>query len=318
MEAEPQLNAAFMPQLALASPMATAGPVNFAFRHNMMPEGGKREAKTMQGNWLETIGVGVETRRIAAGLTYVPASLNHRLGIHVGAPVNASCHCDGKRHRRVQSHGDIDIVPAGLDGDWEDDADCTILRLWVSPALVRQAARDLEIDPDRIVVNPQFQRRDPRIEHIAHALATGLSPDVPSDRLYFESLARALAMQLIHGAASLRTVAARQTLSSGQKRRLDEFIEANLDQDLSLDALAQVAAISVSHLKVLFRRTFGMPPHQYVIHRRVERAKILLHEGEMPLSQIALETGFAHQSHMAQSMKRVLGVTPAALTRAQR
>ena len=88
----------------------------------------------MHDNWLETIGVGVEQRRIAAGLThYVPASINHRLGIHVGAPVNASCHCDGRHHRRVQSDGDIDIVPAGLDGDWEDDADCTILRLWVSP-----------------------------------------------------------------------------------------------------------------------------------------------------------------------------------------
>ncbi|BCG87704.1 AraC family transcriptional regulator [Mesorhizobium sp. 113-3-9] len=275
--------------------------------------------ETTHGNWLETIGVGVETRRIAAGLThYVPASINHRLGIHVGAPVNASCHCDGKHHRRVQSDGDIDIVPAGLDGDWQDDADCTILRLWVSPALVRRAAGDLEIDPDRVVVHPQFQRRDPRIEHIAHALATGLSPDVPSDRLYFESLARALAIQIIQGASSKSDVPARQTLSFRQKRRLADFIEANLAQDLSLDELAQVAAISVSHLKVLFRRTFGMPPHQYVIHRRVERAKALLHQGKMPLSQIALEAGFAHQSHMAQSMKRILGVTPGALIRMRR
>lgn len=273
----------------------------------------------MHDNWLETIGVGVESRRIAAGVThYVPASINHRLGIHVGAPVNASCHCDGKHHRRVQSDGDIDIVPAGLDGDWKDDADCTILRLWVSPALVRRAAEDLDIDPDRVVVNPQFQRRDARIEHIAHALATGLNPDVPSDRLYFESLAKALAVQIIQGAASKPEAPARQTLSFGQKRRLTDFIEANLDQDLSLDEMAQVAAISVSHLKVLFRHTFGMPPHQYVIHRRVDRARALLHQGKMPLSQIALEAGFSHQSHMAQSMKRLLGVTPATLIRLQR
>ncbi|WP_027051312.1 AraC family transcriptional regulator [Mesorhizobium erdmanii] len=274
---------------------------------------------TMHDNWLETIGVAVESRRITAGVThYVPASINHRLGVHVGAPVNASCNCDDKHHRRVQSDGDIDIVPAGLEGDWQDDADCTILRLWVSPALVRRAAEDLEIDPDRVVVRPQFQRRDPRIEHIAHALATGLSPDVPSDRLYFESLARALAVRVIQGAASRPDVRAMQALSPGQKHRLADFIEANLDQDLSLDELAQVAAISVSHLKVLFRRTFGMPPHRYVIHRRVERAKALLDQGKMPLSEIALEAGFAHQSHMAQSMKRILGVTPGALIRMQR
>ncbi|MBE1709274.1 helix-turn-helix transcriptional regulator [Mesorhizobium japonicum] len=209
-------------------------------------------------------------------------------------------------------------MPAGLDGDWKDDADCTILRLWVSPALVRRAAEDLDIDPDRVVVNPQFQRRDARIEHIAHALATGLNPDVPSDRLYFESLAKALAVQIIQGAASKPEAPARQTLSFGQKRRLTDFIEANLDQDLSLNEMAQVAAISVSHLKVLFRHTFGMPPHQYVIHRRVDRARALLHQGKMPLSQIALEAGFSHQSHMAQSMKRLLGVTPATLIRLQR
>ena len=113
---------------------------------------------TMNDNWLETIGVGVESRRITAGLThYVPASINHRLGIHVGAPVNASCHCDGKHHRRVQSDGDIDIVPAGLDGTWEDDADCTILRLWVSPALVRRAAEDLELRMDDDLVRIDFE-----------------------------------------------------------------------------------------------------------------------------------------------------------------
>ncbi|OBQ75452.1 helix-turn-helix domain-containing protein [Mesorhizobium erdmanii] len=273
----------------------------------------------MHDNWLETIGVAVESRRITAGVThYVPASINHRLGVHVGAAVNASCNCDGKHHRRVQSDGDIDIVPAGLDGDWQDDADCTILRLWVSPALIRRAAEDLEIDPDRVVIRPQFQRRDPRIEHIARALATGLSPDVPSDRVYFESLARALAVRVIQGAASRPDVRAMQALSPGQKHRLADFIEAKLDQDLSLDELAQVAAISVSHLKVLFRRTFGMPPHRYVIHRRVERAKTLLHQGKMPLSEIALEAGFAHQSHMAQSMKRILGVTPGVLIRMRR
>lgn len=276
----------------------------------------KHEAKTMAGTWLETIGVEVEHRKIAAGLTHVPASPYHRLGIHVGPSVNAFCRCDGKRHRRVQSHGDIDIVPAGLDGDWEDDADCTILRLWVNPALVRQTARDLEIDPDRIVVEPQFQRRDPRIEHIAWALASGLHPDLPSDRLYVESLARALAVQLVQGAS--QRIPTGQMLSSGQKRRLQDFIEANLDQDVSLDDLAQVAAISVSHLKALFRRSFGVPAHQYVIHRRVERARLLLDQNEMPLSQIALEAGFAHQSHMARSMKRVLGITPAALLRLQR
>ncbi len=139
--------------------------------------------------------------------------------------------------------------------------------------------------------------------------------DEPSDRLFVESLGKALAVRLISGPFNLTTTAARQKLSSSQKRRLVEFIKSHLDQDLSLAQLADVAAISVSHLKVLFRRTYGMPVHQYVIRCRVERARSLLVAGELPISQIALATGFAHQSHMAQAMKRVLGVTPANIAR---
>jgi AraC family transcriptional regulator len=263
-------------------------------------------------------GLEIELCQIRAGVTRVPATPYHRLGIHVGPPVNAFCQCDGRHHRRVQSHGDIDVVPAGLDGTWEDDADCSILRLRVTPALVRQAACDLDLDPDGVHIAPQFQLRDQGIEHIAWALNTELRTDLAADRLYAESLSMALAVRLVQGAVPRTMVAAAQTLSSGQKRRLVEFIQTHLDQDLSLVDLARIAAISVSHLKVLFRRTFAMTVHQYVIYRRVERARVLLSLGKTPASQVALEAGFAHQSHMAKCMKRVLGITPGSITRTRR
>ncbi|MBN8938864.1 MAG: helix-turn-helix transcriptional regulator [Rhizobiales bacterium] len=258
------------------------------------------------------VGLEAEFGLIRAGLTKVPASLDHRLGIHVGPSVNAACRCDGRVHRRVQSHGDIDVVPAGLAGEWEDDADCSILRFWISPALIRQAAREVGCDPDRVALAPQFQLRDQRIEHIAWALKAELETEISSDRLYAESLGMALAVRLVHGAVAARDdgLPARQTLSPRQQRRLVDFIETHLDRELSLGGLAAVADISISHLKALFRQTMGMPVHQYVIRRRVERAKALLLAGTMPISQVALAAGFAHQSHMAHCMKRVLGVTP--------
>lgn len=270
----------------------------------------------MLDDWLDSIGVKVERRAVAAGITRVPASPYHRLGLHIGKPVNASCRCDGQRHIRVQSHGDIDIVPAGLDGEWEDDGDCSILRLWLDPALLRRTAEELDIDPARMALAPRFQHRDTRIEHIALALETQLDPDVRSDRLVAESLAKALAVQVIGSQLQPAKLPAGQRLSPGQKRRLIEFMEEHLDQDLSLAQLAAVAGIGVSHLKVLFRRSFGMPVHQSVIRRRVERAKALIVSGDLPLSQVALAAGFAHQSHMAQMMRRFLGVTPGGLSRA--
>jgi AraC family transcriptional regulator len=267
---------------------------------------------------IDTLGVAVERHHAERGIFHAPASPYHRVGLHVGAPVNAHCRYDGRSHRRVQSDGDLDVVPAGVDGSWEDDRACVIQRVWVNPALVRRVAEELELNPDRTLVVSQYQRRDPALAHLCHALASELDISAPGDRLYIESLARALATRLIRDAGPAQEKAALQRLSSIQKNRLVEFIEANLDQDLSLNELAQLVRLSVSHLKPLFRRTFGMPVHQYVILRRVERARDLLLAGALPPSQIALEAGFSHQSHMARSMQRVLGMTPGTLLRLRR
>ena len=143
-------------------------------------------------------GLEAELRRIPAGPTKVAGSLWHRLGVHHGASVNAACRCDGHTHRRVQSHGDADFVPAGLDGEWEDDADCSILRISLSPALVECAAEDLGVDPSAMTLAPQFQMRDPGVEHIAWALKAELEQADFSNRLYLDSLGVALAARLVH------------------------------------------------------------------------------------------------------------------------
>lgn len=92
-------------------------------------------------------GLEAELLRIPPGRTHIAGTPYHRLGIHVGRPVRAQCRCDGREHRRLQKHGDIDVVPAGLDGVWEDDGECMILRLKISKDLFHQAAIDLGRDP---------------------------------------------------------------------------------------------------------------------------------------------------------------------------
>jgi AraC family transcriptional regulator len=76
-----------------------------------------------------------------------------------------------------------------------------------------------------------------------------------------------------------------------------------------------VAGLSVSHFAALFRRSTGSSVHNYVMQRRVERARQLLVRGGMSVCEVALETGFSHQSHMARWMRRLLGIAPAALQR---
>jgi AraC family transcriptional regulator len=259
-------------------------------------------------------GFGAELVQVAAGVHRIPALAHHRVGIHVSAPVKARCLCNERRHARLQSPGDTDVIPAGLDGQWADEADCTIFTVWFADAFARRTFEQMELRGSEAQIRPQFQMRDPRFQHLAWALRAELEADDASDPLYAESLGTAMLVRLIEGAPALEGKR-RQRLAPRTAVRLVEFVESHLDQSLTLTELAALAGLSVPHFKVLFRETFGMPVHQYVVQRRVERARALLLQGALSASQVALETGFAHQSHMAHWMNRLLGVTPRELVR---
>ena len=86
--------------------------------------------------------------------------------------------------------------------------------------------------------------------------------------------------------------------------------EEHLAEDLLLSDIAAVVHLSPYHFARLFKESVGFPPHQYVIQRRVERAKLLLSTTNWSLTAIAHTVGFAHESHLALHFKRLTGVTP--------
>jgi AraC family transcriptional regulator len=260
-------------------------------------------------------GFGAAFVRIPAGRTAVSPQSNHRLGMHIGTPVRANCRCDGRRSAGMQSQGDTNVLPAGIDGVWTDDAECTIMNVWFDDAFMRRTAEALGATATRhAAVQPRLLWRDKRVEYLVMALRAELETDDTSDALYAESLCTALAVRMISG-TSEPDERKRRTLAPHIARRVIDFIEDRLDTRLVLTDIAAAAAISVPHLKVLFRETFGMPVHQYVIRQRTDRARTLLLQGRLSLSQIALEAGFAHPSHMAHWMKRILGAAPGEIVR---
>lgn len=252
---------------------------------------------------------------IRPGTYRVPAMAQHRVTVHVGAPVRANCVCDGRRYSGIQAPGDANVIPAGLPGMWTDDADCRILRIAITDTFVRSIGEQVRAPAD---ITPRLQWRDARVRHLAAALGAELEAEDTSDALYAESLCTALVVRLL---SSSREAAAggthrTSTLAPRVAARLIDYIEAHLHQRLTLADLAAQAGLSVPHFNVLFRATLGVPVHRYVVQRRVERAKALLLEGRRSASQIALEVGFAHQSHMTQWMQRLLGVGPRDVVRA--
>lgn len=249
------------------------------------------------------------------GQIVLPGLRNTVVAIHVGDSVQGSCQRGGYSHRGTVVHGDIEIIPAETPSVWEVSDKDTFLALSVAPELLIMVAEDLELDRDRVEIRNRFSVRDPQLESIGWALKAEMESGYPSGRLYLDGLALSVATRLVrcHSSVSVESKTVTGRMSGRRLREVLTFIEDNLNQELPLNEIAAVAGLSVSHFKSLFRETVGMPAHQYLIRRRVERAKSLLVEGKMSISQIALETGFAHQSHLARHMRRILGASPKAI-----
>src|SRR5262249_18488768 len=147
-----------------------------------------------------------------------------------------------------------------------------------------------------------------------------LMADAPGGRLAAESLANVLAVHLIRNASAPRPPARRSdgALPPGKLRAVIEYIEEQGDASPTLEQMAAVAHLRAYHLARQFKMSTGPAPHQYVILRRVERAKWLLHEGDLSLAEVAASAGFTDQSKFSHTFKRVVGVTPRQFRRSTR
>lgn len=247
-----------------------------------------------------------------AGLVEFAGSPAVLVSIHVGASVRTDCRRAGERHQGTTIHGDLEIIAPDTPGTWEIKTSDTALVVGLKLRLLQEIAERSGADPSRLSISNRFQVRDPQIEHIGWALKAEMESGYPSGRLYTDALATALAARVVRNHSSLaRAVrAVPAAIPASKLKSVLAYIEDNLGRELSLQEIASVGGVSASHFKALFRKSMGVPPHQYVIRRRVERAAMHLRSSRLPIGEIALENGFCHQSHLALHTRRILGVTP--------
>jgi AraC family transcriptional regulator len=161
-----------------------------------------------------------------------------------------------------------------------------------------------------IIGRSAFQ--DGLFSQIALALFEEAKNPSPMGKLYAQSAAQMLSSHLLrHYASSKLTIKPLQHgLSRRHLKQIKDYIEAHLSENVSLEDLAHLLDFSSYHFMRLFRQATGQSPYQFILERRVERAKALLQKTELPLAQVALESGFAHQSHLSRVFKQHLGLTP--------
>lgn len=244
------------------------------------------------------------------GVIDAPGRQTAGIVIHLGPSVDIACSRGGQSHRGLAVHGDVDIVPPHVASRWEVKQRDTALIIGVDGTLLRSVAEERGIESQRVEILNRFQMRDPQIEYIGWALKAEMETRA-SGRLYTDSLATALAVRLVERHSSVSVFKSDRLSLAGRKlRAVLGYIEDHLTHDLSLATLASLAGIGISQFKKAFRESRGMPMHQYVIQRRLDRATALLCASKLPIAQIAAETGFAHQSHLARHLRRVTGISP--------
>ncbi|HEY6924971.1 MAG TPA: AraC family transcriptional regulator [Steroidobacteraceae bacterium] len=265
-------------------------------------------------NQLDVLGV-----TCPMGHLQTPQDRHHVLYFHVGQPVEITCRLDGGEcSGGVHYPGQLCVLPAGVMGRWTMEAPADSLMLRLAPELVRETAHALRLKAAHGKIMAALFVRDPHLEYIGWRLTTERAAGYPYGRVFLDSLAAAIAGRLLQRTGQHPTgtphVSKRQ-LPKWRLRAVCDYIQANLDRDLSLEELADIAGFSVSHFKPLFRHAVGIPVHRYVVECRVERARQLLLRGDRPMGDIALEAGFCHQTHMARCLRRVLGISSADVAR---
>lgn len=186
------------------------------------------------------------------------------------------------------------------------------ISLVLDPAFIADVVQD-GLPADRLEFATQRSIDDPSIARYAEEFRFEIAADSPNGPLYAETLAVGLTLHLLsdYAIAKPRIPQPRGKLSSTQLRKVVDFVQSHLDENVSLVALADQAHVSPFHFARKFRATIGVTPHQFLLRQRIHKSVCLLRAGKLPLAQIAVESGFYDQAHFTRAFFKVLGVTPA-------
>jgi AraC family transcriptional regulator len=261
--------------------------------------------------------VGLEAARFRASPAWeyhAPALTHHRLVLVTRPPQALELRFEGLKRYVPPPAGAIILVPAGTPGRVRWSGGFDWLHIYLEPGLVARVAVEVfGVDPARLTVPPLDILALPHLRAAMGAVDVELISGGAGGPLAAESLANVLAVHLLrHCLAPRRPERGRDgALPRGRLRAVAEYIEGHLDASPTLGQMAAVARLSPYHFARQFKAATGLPPHQYVIVRRVERAKQLLQaETSLSLAEVAAHAGFSDQSQLCRHFKRLVGVTP--------
>ncbi len=195
------------------------------------------------------------------------------------------------------------------EGEWVGLMNVSHLQLGISDAALMASSDGAY---GEVELHPSRKFADSRLSALVAAARAEMVAGFPSGRLFLDSVEQAMAVALVSGhAVRHRPVQIyRGGLGSARLRRIKELIHAKIEDDLSLDEMAEVVGLSTAHFARMFRKSTGETPHQFVLRQRLERAKAMLRSPNARVLDVAVACGFKTQQHFAQAFRDIYKVSP--------
>jgi AraC family transcriptional regulator len=209
--------------------------------------------------------------------------------------------------------GALVIQPANVEGRavWSSTRESVIVA--IRPESMAELAAS-ELDAGHVALQPPaFGTVDLMALRIAQLLKMELRRRESASELYVDSLVTLFGCHLLrtYSGATRPPAKANSGLSASSARRVQEYLNENFSRKLTIAELAAISGLSLFHFIRAFAKTFGQPPHQYLLVLRLAFAEKLLVEGDLPIADIAYLSGFSSQSHLTAAMRRERHTTPA-------
>ncbi len=230
-----------------------------------------------------------------------------------------SCYLDGgyrterqKLPGRYGAPSRLCALPGDHESRWWVRGHMHFMHLYFLPEhFTQRAIRELDREPRELTLADRTYFEDEQIAALCQSLANDGWDDADGLLRANETAHEVLSLLLRSQGVNRTGAVLKGGLAVATRRRLRDYIDANLTQPLTLGELARVANLSEFHLARMFRASFGLPPHAWIAQQRLERARGLLRTTSLPLADIATQSGYANASHFSHRFRQGAGVSPA-------